>query len=260
MAFLDCQHAFTLLFKIFPAMRSFLWMFFICTGLFTSAEAQPVSKAAPLYKKAKKMQEQGMYLEAVAAYKKAIQADKAYDSSHLALASLYLLISQNDSAVLVLKAAVKNKPAFTSAHELLGMVYRDYIKNSTEAMVHYSNAVKYDSTNKATWYALAWCSNDLKKYSEAVPYAIKALDIDNSYRPAYNELAHAYRRLGTFEEAIATFKKRIAISVTDQPLYYSGLCYIELKNKEEAQRMYEELAKINAKSAAALKKRIDAMK
>jgi tetratricopeptide (TPR) repeat protein len=259
MASLESQHAFTLLFKIFPAMRSYLLAFFIGIGLFTIAEAQPVSKAVPIYKKAKQMQDQGMYLEAVAAYKKAILADKSYDSSHLALASLYLLISQNDSAVRVLKAAVKNKPAFTSAHELLGMVHRDYIKNSAEAILHYSNAVKYDSTNKATWYALAWCSNDLKKYSEAVPYAIKALDIDNSYRPAYNELAHAYRRLGTFEEAIATFKKRIAISVTDQPLYYSGLCYIELKNKEDAMRMYEELVKIQAKSAAALKKRIDAM-
>lgn len=233
--------------------------FIICMALTGVVHAQPVSKAEPLYKKARQLQDQGMYPEAVSIYKKAIIADKKYDSSHLALASIYLRMTQNDSAVLVLKAAVKNKPSFTAAYELLGMVYRDYIKNSAEAMVHYTNAVKLDSTNKATWYALAWCCNDLKKYDEAIAYSLRALDIDNSYRPAYNEMGHAYRRLGNFKEAIATFKKRLDISVSDLPLYYSGLCYIELKDKEGAMQVYDQLVKLNEKSAGALKKRIDAL-
>lgn len=225
-----------------------------------SVIAQPIpSKAIPVYKKGRQLQEQGMYLEAVSVYKKAILADKKYDSAYLALASLYLRISQNDSAVQVLKSAIKIKPAFTAAHELLGMIYRDYIRNSAEAMVHYTNAVKLDSTNKATWYALAWCCNDLKRYDEAVAYAVKALDIDNTYRPAYNEMAHAFRKLGAYKEAIAAFRKRLDVSVTDQPLYYSGLCYIELKDKEGAQRMYDELQKLQSKSAEALKKRIEKM-
>jgi tetratricopeptide (TPR) repeat protein len=247
-----------LLFQNFAGMRKYFLIFAACF-VTAIAQAQPVSKAVPFYIKAQQLQQQGMFLEAVTAFKKAILADKKYDSSHLALASLYLRISQNDSAVLVLKNAVKNKPAFAAAHEMLGMAYRDYIKNSKEAMVHYANTVKYDSSNKAAWYALAWCSNDLKQYNDAIGYAIKALDIDNRYRPAYNELGHAYRRLEAYKEAIATFKKRIDVSVSDQPLYYSGLCYIELKDKEGAQRMYEELVKLQSKSAEALKKRIDTL-
>lgn len=239
-------------------MRNFFLIFIACF-IVAGLQAQPVSKARPFYIKGQQLQQEGRFLEAVTAFKRAVLADKKYDSSHLALASLYLRISQNDSAVLVLKNAVKNKPGFAAAHELLGMAYRDYIKNSKEAREHYINAVKYDSANKENWYSLAWCSNDLKDYNDAIGYAIKALDIDNSYRPAYNELGHAYRRLENYKEAIETFKKRIDISVTDQPLYYSGLCYIELKDKEGARRMYEELVKIQAKSAEALKKRIDAM-
>lgn len=220
-------------------------------------QAQPASKALPFYQKAQQQKQQGMFLDAVAAYKKAIIADKNFDSAHIALADLYLLISQTDSAVKVLKAAIKNKPAFTAAHKLMGKVYRDYTKNSAEAIVYYTNAAKYDSTDKETWYSLAWCSNDLKKYDEAVKYAIKALDIDNGYRPAYNEMGHAFRKLGTYKEAIEVFRQRINISVQEQPLYYSGLCYIELKDKEGAQKIYEELLKIQGKSAVALKKRID---
>lgn len=241
-------------------MRYFFSALMFCSVVAAAVMAQPVpSKAVSLFKKGKQLQEQGMYLEAVAVYKRAILADKKYDSSYLALASLYLRISQNDSAVQVLKAAIKVKPGLTAAHELMGMVYRDYIRNSAEAMLHYTNAVKLDSTNKASWYALAWCCNDLKRYEEAIAYAVKALDIDNAYRPAYNEMAHAYRKLGTYKEAIAAFRKRLDVSVTDQPLYYSGLCYIELKDKEGAQKMYDELQKLQSKSADALKKRIEKM-
>jgi tetratricopeptide (TPR) repeat protein len=241
-------------------MWKFLTILFFCLqSLLLQAQAQPFSKAAPLYRKAQQLLQQGMFLEAVTVLKKSIAADKKFDSSHIALAELYLRISQNDSAVKVLNAALKNKPAFTKAHELMGKVYRDYIKNSTTAITHYTNAAKYDSTNKETWYSLAWCSNDLKKYSDAVKYAIKALDIDNSYKPAYNEMGHAFRNMGTFKEALEVFRQRLNISVNEQPLYYSGLCYIELKDKEGAQKIYDELVKIQSKAADILKKRIDTM-
>lgn len=237
--------------------KIFAIVFFCLTNIFL--QAQPVSKAVPFFKKAQQQLDKGMFLEAVASYKKAIAADKKFDSAHIALAELYLRISQNDSAVKVLNAAIKNKPAFVKAHELTGKIYRDYIKNSTIALLHYSNAVKYDSTNKETWYSLAWCSNDLKKYEDAVNYAIKALNIDNSYKPAYNEMAHAFRKLGNYKEALDVFRQRINISVQEQPLYYSGLCYVELNDKEGAKKIYDELVQIQSKAAEILKKRIDAM-
>lgn len=239
-------------------MRKIFTILFFCLSA-ALLQAQPVSKAVPFYKKAQQQLEKGMFLEAVSTYKKAIAADKKFDSAHLALAELYLRISQNDSAVKVLTAALKNKPAFVKAHELMGKIYRDYIKNSTTAMVHYTNAARYDSANKETWYSLAWCSNDLKKYEDAVNYAIKALDVDNSYRPAYNEMGHAFRKLGNYKEALEIFRQRINISVQEQPLYYSGLCYIELKDKEGAQKIYDELVNIKSKAAEVLKKQIDAM-
>ncbi|MEI8059512.1 MAG: hypothetical protein WCG67_05085, partial [Ferruginibacter sp.] len=91
----------------------------------------------------------------------------------------------------------------------------------------------------------------------AIKYALKALDVDNNYRPAYNELAHAYRSLKAYQECIDQFKKNVTISVNEQPLYYSGLCYLELNDKAGAEKMFEELKKINSKSADALRKKID---
>jgi tetratricopeptide (TPR) repeat protein len=240
-------------------MRSFIAVFFLGSFFSAAAQGQPVSKAITFFKKGKQQEQQGMYLQAVDTYKKGILADKKYDSTPLALASLYLRLSQNDSAVTVLKNALKTKPGFAGAHEMLGLIFRDYVRNSTEAIKHYTNAVKYDSSNKVNYYSLAWCSNDLKKYQDAITYADKALDIDNNYKAAYNEMAHAVRNLKAYTDGIAHFKKRLAVSVNELPLYYSALCYLELKDKEGANKMYDELFKINPKSAEVLKKKIDAV-
>ena len=42
-------------------------------------------------------------------------------------------------------------------------------------------------------------------------------------------------------------------------MLYSGYSYMELNQKDNALKMYEELNKLNPKMAAALKKRLDAM-
>jgi tetratricopeptide (TPR) repeat protein len=146
-----------------------------------------------------------------------------------------------------------------SAHIALGNVYRDYKPNYDSAIICYKNALKTDSLDKATYYSLAWCYNAKKEYEKTIPYGIKALEIDNNYRQAYNELGHAYRRAGKFAEAIAQFRKNRSISVVDLAILYSGFCYTELKDKEGALKEYEELKKINEKMATSLKKAIDMM-
>jgi len=229
----------------------------ISTVTIVGAMAQPNSKAVPFFKSAQQQAAKGIFNEAIIAYKKAIAIDKKYDSANLELSSLFLKISMNDSAIAVLKRAVLVKPNFTSAYILLGIIYRDYIRNSDEAIINFSNAFQLDSTNKLILYSLAWCNNDKGYYREAIKYALKALDVDNNYRPAYNELAHAYRSLKAYQECIDQFKKNVTISVNEQPLYYSGLCYLELNDKAGAEKMFEELKKINSKSADALRKKID---
>jgi protein O-GlcNAc transferase len=234
------------------------FILFTCLLFATAANAQTVKKAIPFYKSGLAYRDKGMFMEAIGSFKKAIALDKKYDSAYLELSGIFLKINMADSAITLLKKAVKINPGFTGAHFALGMIYRDYKRISAEAIVHFLNALKLDSTNKVTLYSLAWCNNDKGNYAEAVKYGIKALEVDNNYRPAYNELAHAYRNLKTYQEAIDQFKKNLAISVTDQPLYYSALCYLELKDKAGAEKMYEELKKINPKSAEGLRKKIDA--
>lgn len=221
--------------------------------------AQPVKQAAVFYKTGLKLEQKGMYYEAIAAYKKAVSLNKKYDSAYLRMGAIYTKINKADSAVIILKNAVKIIPGFSGAYFALGGIYRDIKNNPGEAINNYLNALKTDSANKVIFYSLAWCSNAKKYYREAVKYAIKALEIDNDYKAAYNELGHAYHQLNANEECIAQFKKNLAVSVNDLPLLYTGYCYLELKQKDEALKMYEELKKINPRMAEGLKRKIDAM-
>jgi tetratricopeptide (TPR) repeat protein len=237
------------------------YFFTLSIGIFTAfgVMAQPVKKATAFFNAGIKFKETGMFREAIGSFKKAIALNKKYDSAYLEMAMLYVKISKTDSGIITLKNAVKINPAFAGAYIALGDIYRDYIKNPDEAITNYLSALKIDSINKVTLYSLAWCNNAKEYYREAVKYAIKALEIDNNYKPAYNELGHAYRQLKAYEEGVAQFKKNLAVSVNELPMLYSGYCYIELKQKENALAMYEELNKLNPKMAGALKKRIDAM-
>lgn len=218
-----------------------------------------ISPAIVAFNNGVAFKEKNMFKESIAAFKKAISLNKKYDSAYIELARVYTATSQADSAVMILDKATKLIPNFTNAYIMMGNLYRDNLHNPDLGIASYLKALKLDSSNKATYYSLAWCSNAKGYYREAIKYGIRALEIDNDYKPAYNELGHAYRQLKAFDECINQFKKNLAISINELPILYSGYSYMELNQKENALKMYEDLNKINPKMASALKKRLDAM-
>ncbi len=232
----------------------------IFLSIFSEATAQTGNKAAAYFKAGLDFKEKNMFADAVLAFRKAIALNKLYDSAYVELASINLKSSSHDSAILNLNKALSISPNMTSALIALGNVYRDYRPNYDSAIICYKSATKVDSTNKLAYYSLAWCYNAKQEFENAIPFAIKALEIDNNYRPAYGELGHAYRRSKKFAEAIEQFRKNRAVSAIDLPIFYSGMCYTQLNDKEGALKDYEELKKVNEKMAAALKKEIDKMK
>jgi tetratricopeptide (TPR) repeat protein len=240
-----------------------MWKYFylLCLIFLSTAAAigQPSKQAITFYNNGLLFNQKNMPAEAIGSFKKAIALYKKYDSAYLQMSRLYVSLEKPDSAILILTNAVKANPVFSEAYITLGNIYRGYKNNVPEAMSSYTNAYKIDSTNKIMLYGLAWCNNVKGYYREAIKYGIKALETDNDYKPAYNELGHAYNQLKAYNECVEQFKKNLAISVNDLPLLYSAYCYIELKQKENALQMYEILNNRNTKMGAALKKKLDAM-
>ncbi len=239
-------------------MRNKVLPVFFLLFVFASSTAQ-MYNAKGFYRSGLELKTKGRIFEAMSAFRQAIKLDKKFDSAYYEIGLIYSQTTTPDSAVWYFNKAISLKPLMALAHIALGNFYRDNKPNYDSALICYFNALKTDSLNKLTYYSIAWCYNAKSENEKAIPYGIKALEIDNTYRAAYNELGHAYRKTGKYREAIEQFKKNLAISVVDIAILYSGFCYVELKDKEGALQQYESLKKVNEKMAASLKRQIDAM-
>ena len=226
---------------------------------FQAATAQLKNNATVFYKAGIVYKNKNMFPEAMDAFNKAIKLNKKYGPAYVEIGQIHLKTNNPEMAIVNFNKAISVNPKMADAYIALGKLYRDFKPNYDSAIICFTAAIAIDSTNKEIFYSVAWCYNAKGEYDKTIPYGIKALEIDNTYRPAYNELGHAYRRLEKYAEAIAQFKKNIAISPVDLAMLYSGYCYTELKDKEGAMEQYEALNKINENMAAALKRVIDNM-
>jgi len=226
---------------------------------FISATAQPPKSAQTVYHQGLAFMEKEKYPEAMASFFKAVALYKNYDSAWVQMGSINAKFNSFDTAMKFYKKALAINP-----NNLLGLIniaalYRNVEHDVNGSLGYYLKALAIDSTNKEVLTWIAWCNNSLKHYDKAIFYAVKALAVDNSFKGAYGELGHAYHMSGKFTEGIEQFKKNIAVSPNELPMYYAGLCYLELKDKAGALSMFDELTKISSKLAEALKKKIDKM-
>lgn len=232
---------------------------FLVFVLFFSAAHAQVSKAKQHYRSGIQFRNNNQFPEALAEFNKAIVFNKNFDSAYVEIGNIYSKAGKMDIAINNYNKALSINPKYADALFGMGKIYRDAIKQMDTAIYYFNAAAIADPTNKEVFYGLAWIYNARKQHDLAIPYAVKALEIDNNYKPAYGELGHAYNFTKRYADCIEQFKKNLAVSVVDVAYLYSGLAYIELKNKEGAMQQYEALIKVNERMATSLKKKIDAM-
>lgn len=226
---------------------------------FIAAQAQPPKNAQAVYQQGVAFMVKEQYPDAMVSFFKAVALYKNYDSAYLQMANINVKFNSFDTAIKFYKLALAANPKNVTALINLASVYKNVEHDVNSALGCYLKAIAIDSTNKEILTYAAWCYNSLKHFDKAIPYAMKALDIDSTYKGAYGELGHAYHMSGKFAEGIEQFKKYAERSHHELPMYYAGLCYIELKDKEGASSMVAELTKISSKLADGLKKKIDKM-
>lgn len=225
------------------------------------AKTEQETKAKQHYKAGIQFKSNNQFAEALAEFKKAAELNKKFDSAWVQIGNIYSKAGKMDTAMINYNKALALNPKYAQALFEVGRIYRDAqeFRQYDSAIYYFNAAAKEDPKNKEVFYGLAWVYNARKEHEKAIPYAVKSLEIDNNYRPAYGELGHAYNASKKYAECIEQLKKNLAVSVVDVAYLYCGLAYIELKNKEGAMQEYESLLKVNERMAGSLKKKIDAM-
>jgi type IV pilus biogenesis/stability protein PilW len=157
--------------------------------------------------------ERGQTQEALASANDAIKRDPKNAEAHNFLGLIYMSQSDYPKAVGELKEAVRLNPFFTDAHNNLGVAFRE-TKAYDKSLAEFQAALK-DKTYKTpekVQLNLGHLYLDQGVMSAAVQAYERAVQINPNYALGFLALGTAYQKMGRRDDAIAQFKKVVALA------------------------------------------------
>jgi type IV pilus assembly protein PilF len=157
--------------------------------------------------------ERGQTQEALATATDAVKRDPKNSEAHNFLGLIYMSQSDYPKAVEELREAVRLNPFFTDAHNNLGVAYRE-TKTYDKSLAEFEAALKdktYKSQEKVQ-LNLGHLYLDQGVMSAAVQAYERAVSINPGYALGYLALGTAYQKMGRRDDAIAQFKKVVALA------------------------------------------------
>ncbi len=235
----------------------FLAIIFLATQ---TVKAQPPKKAVEAYNQAMQLVSQTKFADALGFFKTATDLYPRYYQAYLQAAITFSKLGVIRDAVFCFNKAIELKPDYCEAYIACGTFYKEARNRSDSSLMYYEKALKHNcASNDTLKFNLGWCYNDKKQYDKAMLYLKQALEHKPDYRNAINEISFSFRKSEKMEEGIAYFQELYDTHKVDLALYYVGMFYIELKQKDKATAVADELKKIQSRLAPSMQKRIDAM-
>mgnify|MGYP004417265245 CR=1 FL=1 len=164
----------------------------------------------------------GLTIKVVDKVLSALEDEKAYDPK-----GYFPIVDSNNAKPMV--ASPKNTDAlFTSA------LTKSKNGDLQEAIKDYDEIIKLEKTVKPTIYKMstvynnkAYCLIGLGKYNEALPFANKALELDNTEAYIWDTRGELYYKIGKYKECISDMDNAISIEKNSNSFYYMGLAKIK---------------------------------
>ncbi len=169
----------------------------------------------------------GMYDEAIAEYKKAIESNPNDAKAHYGLGFVYSKKGIFNEAIIEYKKAIEINPNDAEAHNNLALVYGKK-GMPDEAIAEYKKAIEINPDLAEAHYNLALVYGGRKMYDEAIAEYKKAIEINPDDALAHRYLGILYELKGMYDEAIIENKKAI---MYDKAIYDEAI--IELKKTIE---------------------------
>ena len=230
------------------------------TNINSYIELKPDTKDDDIYyRKGVSENELEQYNDALVSIKKANDLKPNNVKFLNELGYTYYMLKNTDDALRNYNKALSLDAKSTTALNGIADVSRKLKKETEEAIRLYRKTLEVNPKNTKANYWIGWCYNELEKPSEAIPYLKKVIAEDDKYTSAYTELGYCDYSLKNYDEALVNFKKAMAIEKTELGLYYTGLCYVEKKQKPDAVKMMNELKGMDSEYAEKLQKLIDKM-
>ena len=203
--------------------------------------------------------ESGMFLlsknkldNAIAYFKRAVQADPNFHEAYGGLADCYMSQENFDGALAMAKKQHSMKPDDSKALIRIGLIYynsqrlkegapylrrilklpaktaEDYrfrglchigLEEFREALVDIEKSLKMDPRNPHTWDDRAMCMYEMKRYSEAIRCENNAIKLKPDFPNAYVHRAQMYAKLHSLERADADLDRAMELAPKDKSIY-----------------------------------------
>jgi tetratricopeptide (TPR) repeat protein len=158
-------------------------------------------------------------------------------------------IADMDRAIGCFKAAIGAAPRSVAARSYLAMAYmgRNYLladpATIERAYETAQEAISLAPQNPTANRGLCYVAEARGRYTEALEYGLRTIELGDQSERAFGEIAYAWRMLGRPDKAVLWYNK--AKASNRQPADYDALlgdCYLDLGLDVEARKAYETAA------------------
>lgn len=192
--------------------------------LVVAQESARKAEAAQPYNAGLEFARKEKFNDAVAQFKKAIEADANFPDAHYMMAYCYKKLSDYKNAEIQFKKAISINSKFEKAYIALANLQADSDRQ-TDAINTFKAVLAFNANSPRANYGLGKIYYDQKKYSLALPLLEKATQAQPKYSLAHNVKGLTLKALRKFSEAEIAFQKAIDTEKrrTSKGSYYYNL-------------------------------------
>lgn len=188
----------------------------------------------------------GQHEQALAQFQVAVKDGRSRVANlHTDIGTVLHKQGKHGEAIENLKQAIETDPNLTRPYATLG---RSYLAtgDTDNAKATLQQALVLDPDNDDAKIAMADTHLKLGENSEAE----KIYSVVLEHRPediyVFNRLGIAFRVQKKYDQAVANYRRALKINSRDENLYFNlGRCYIEMGQKEMAQKCFSNAVKLN---------------
>lgn len=177
-----------------------------------------------------------------AATKRALLLDDQLAEPHLSQACLQCWVYRNyREAEEGFRRSIELNPNFALAYQAYAL-YLTAMGRPEQALAEIGKAQEADPLSLINSSTEAFILYNARRYDEAIEKALKTLELDGGFHPAWERLGEAYAQLGMYDQAVAAFQKAVVLSARSLlPLAGLGATCAASGKTAEARRIAEEL-------------------
>lgn len=206
----------------------------------SATPSKVAAAAAAMVEQANQYARDGLYREAISAFKKYLSNQPKDAAAHRTLGIIYVKIGAYKLSLVHLQEALPAYPDNFELNYYLAEAYRTQNRYA-DAIYHYKRALQTDSKNMAALKALTWSYYSIRYYSEALKSSRQLKKLDpNDFQVSIIQ-SRIMNKIGMNDKALAILNRAEALATPDEVAYlYSvkGDIYLDQGEGDKAEQAY----------------------